>query len=190
MEFDNLSTYITLAKKTIAKFGGSMYPSSVKDMLKNEDVIADIANAIMYADWRWDAERKGFEGKSKTKYSYRNQCAIWAIKTYMTNRHKKNRFKLSSSLDKEESTYMSNVACENTEDPYDYIEDIESTNNLKEIFESIFTSNILNDKQKQQMKEYYYNNKTLAQIGKEYGVTREAVRQNIQKGLKKIKEYV
>jgi RNA polymerase sigma factor (sigma-70 family) len=190
MEFDNLSTYLTLAKKTIAKFGGSMYPSAVKDMLKNEDVIADIANAIMYADWRWDSERKGFEGKSKTKYSYRNQCAIWAIKTYMTNKHKKNKFKLSSSLDKEESSYMSNVACENTEDPYDYIEDIESTNNLKEIFDSIFASDVLNDKQKEQIIEYYYNDKTLAQIGKKYGVTREAVRQNIQKGLNKIKCYV
>lgn len=190
MEFDDLSTYMTLSKKTIAKFAGSMYPSSVKEMLNNEDVIADVANAIMHADWRWDSERKGHEGKSKTKYSYRNQCAIWAIKTYMSSRHRKRKVKPASCLDKDETSYMANVKCLKTVDPQDFVELKELSKDMKEIFDSIFNSNLLNEKQKQQIIEYYYNDKTLAKIGQDFGVTREAVRQNIQKGINKIKQYV
>lgn len=190
MEFDSLSTYITLAKKVIAKFGKTMYPSSVTDMLKNEDVIGDVANALMYADWKWDATRVGHEGKSKTKYSYRNQCAIWAIKTFMTNKHKKNKFKIASLLDKEESSYIANIPCKNTPDPHDNLCNKESEANIKNIFEDIFSSDVLNEKQKQQIIAYYYKNKTLAEIGKDFGVTREAIRQNIQKGIMKIKSYV
>jgi len=51
-------------------------------------------------------------------------------------------------------------------------------------------SDIVSSKQKNQIKQYYFENKTLLEIGKEYGVTREAIRQNIQKGIKRIQEYV
>jgi hypothetical protein len=51
-------------------------------MLKNEEAISDVATALMYADWRFDENRKGKTGLQKTLYSYRNQCAIWAIKKY------------------------------------------------------------------------------------------------------------
>jgi RNA polymerase sigma factor (sigma-70 family) len=51
-------------------------------------------------------------------------------------------------------------------------------------------SQILSDKQRNQIKKYYFEEKTLLQIGKEYGVTREAIRQNIQKGLNRIRSYV
>ena len=54
---------------------------------------------------------------------------------------------------------------------------------------TLLESNILSDKQRDQIYSYYFDNKTLLQIGKEYGVTREAIRQNIQKGLNKIRAY-
>ncbi|MFN9953180.1 MAG: hypothetical protein ACK55I_08775, partial [bacterium] len=88
-EFDDLSIYINLAKKIISKFAPNFYGSLRTELLNNEDAIADIASALMFADWRWDETRKGFNGKAKTKYSYRNQCGIWAIKTYLTNKYRK-----------------------------------------------------------------------------------------------------
>ena len=85
--FDALSTYISLAKKTISKFGPKFYNGLSMEMLKNEEAISDIATAIMYADWKWDSNRVGFNGKTKSKYSYRNQCGLWAIKTYLSYLH-------------------------------------------------------------------------------------------------------
>jgi DNA-directed RNA polymerase specialized sigma subunit len=37
---------------------------------------------------------------------------------------------------------------------------------------------------------YYFEDKTLLEIGNIFGVTREAIRQNIQKGIKRIRAYV
>jgi RNA polymerase sigma factor (sigma-70 family) len=48
----------------------------------------------------------------------------------------------------------------------------------------------ISDKQRQQLIMYYYDNKTLAEIGTEFSVTREAVRQNIQKALNTIRESI
>ena len=36
---------------------------------------------------------------------------------------------------------------------------------------------------------YYFENLSLAKIGKKYGVTREAIRQNMKVSIKKIQEY-
>ena len=41
--------------------------------------------------------------------------------------------------------------------------------------------------QKNQLIEYYLNERTYEEIGLEYGVTREAVRLNVKKGLEKLK---
>ena len=90
-EYDSLSTYISLAKKTISKFAPKFYKTLSHDMLANDDAVADVAHAIMVADWKYDNDRVGkTTGQKKTKYSYRNQCAIWAIKTYITSKYKKN----------------------------------------------------------------------------------------------------
>jgi RNA polymerase sigma factor (sigma-70 family) len=191
-EFDNLSTYITLAKKIISKFAPNFYSSLRKELLNNEDAIADIASAIMFADWRWDANRKGFDGKGKTKYSYRNQCGIWAIKTYLTNKYKKNNQSLSlyNNEANNDSTFAENISDNVEYDPAKIIEDQEYSEHLSSNIEVLLSSGIISDKQKQQIIEYYFNDKTLSDIGKQFGVTREAVRQNIQKGLSKIREYV
>lgn len=189
-EFDDLSVYMDLAKKTIAKFGAGIYPSLAAEMLKSEDAIADVATAIMYADWRWDNNRSGFNGQKKTQYSYRNQCAIWAIKTYISQKHKKGNVKVSSSLDKNESSYIANIPDKTNNNPALIVQEKEIQENLSITIKDILNSSIINDKQRDQIKQYYYQNKTLSEIGKQYGVTREAIRQNIQKALGKIKEYV
>ena len=89
--YDSLDTYIGLAKKTISKFGSQFYSGLSTEMLKNSDAISDVATAIMYADWRFDPNRPGKSGQKKTLYSYRNQCALWAMKTYVTVKYKKRK---------------------------------------------------------------------------------------------------
>ena len=191
-EYDDMLTYITLAKKIISKFAPNFYSSLRNELLSNEDAIADIASSLMFADWRWDENRKGFNGKSKTKYSYRNQCGIWAIKTYLSNKYKKSN--QSYSIDNTDinntMSFAENIACSDSYDPALIIEEKEHQENLKQTIDILFSSSIISDKQKEQIKQYYFDDKTLSEIGKSFGVTREAVRQNIQKGLSKIREYV
>jgi len=190
-EFENLSTYILLAKKVISKFAPTFYSGLNKELLSNEDAISDIASALMNADWKWDKNRVGYNGQSKTRYSYRNQCGIWAIKSYISNKYKKKNQKLSiDNISNEDmKTFSASIVDKSMSDPYDIVSSEEETTNLQNTVKTLLDSDMLSDKQRNQIKKYYFENKTLVQIGDEYGVTREAIRQNIQKGLNKIREY-
>lgn len=191
-EFDSLCGYLILAKKIISKFSPGFYPNLRQELLTNEDAIADIASAIMIGDWRWDKNRTGHEGKSKTRYSYRNQCGIWAIKTYLSNKYRKSNIHYSiDNIDLDNNiNFADNISDKEEYDPSTVVENQEYNTALKTNLENVLSSGIVSDKQKKQIEQYYYEDKTLSDIGKEFGVTREAVRQNIQKGLSKIREYV
>ena len=191
-QFEDLNTYILLAKKVISKFAPNFYSSLRNELLNNEDAISDIASALMTADWKWDKNRTGFNGKSKTRYSYRNQCGLWAIKTYVTNKYKKQKNKLSidNISNDEMKTYAGHIQDTSVCNPAEIVSQKEQSQQLRTIINKLLDSSILSDKQRNQIKKYYFENKTLLQIGKEYGVTREAVRQNIQKGLNRIRSYV
>lgn len=188
-QFDTLESYIDTAKKIIAKYN-SRSSTDIHNLLKSEDVISDVASAIMYADWKWDSERVGkITGKKKTKYSFRNQCAIWAIKTHMTNRHKKKRINIIDiDLQDNKEFVGSYIEDHRYNNPYLETETNEYRKDIDLLLNEIMSSDILSDKQKNQIHKYYIEGMTLSQIGKEYGVTREAVRQNIKKGIKIIQE--
>lgn len=192
-QFETLSTYTMLAKKIISKFAPSFYSNLRQELLSNEEAISEIAEAIMIADWRWDKDRTGHEGKSKTKYSYRNQCGLWAIKTYVSNKYKKKNTNFSIHNDissrGESKSFAENMKEKTPSDPYLLLAEKEEKELISKYISDILSSEILSDKQRNQIKEYYFNDKTLLEIGNEYGVTREAIRQNIQKGLTKIRDY-
>ena len=80
------------------------------------------------------------------------------------------------------------IADDKSSNPLDIIMEQEEKDNLKQNLKDILESDILNDKQRNQIKMYYYENKTLSQIGKVFGVSREAVRQNIKRGLQNIRK--
>jgi RNA polymerase sigma factor (sigma-70 family) len=189
--YDSLDTYLNLAKKTIAKFAPKFYNGLSTEMLKNNDAISDVATAIMYADWRYNPERKGKNGQSKTLYSYRNQCAIWAIKTYVTNKYKKNNTHisldcLSKISDQSLHDILEDKSCIN---PETILMQKELNTNLNSSINDLLQSSQLTEKQRTQLRMYYLENKTLSLIGKKFGVSREAVRQNIKRAMELIKSY-
>lgn len=189
-QYDSLSSYISLAKKTISKFGPKFYNGLALEMLQNEEAISDIATALMYADWRFDENRVGKTGLKKTKYSYRNQCALWAIKTYVTNKYKgKKHLSLDRTLGESSDDNGYDYTISGTQTPDDIIIKEEETAILSDTINSLLASDLLSDKQRQQIKMYYFDNYTLSKIGKHFGVSREAVRQNIKRGLDTIREY-
>lgn len=186
IKFDDLKTYILLAKKAISKFGPKFYNGLSAKMLKSEDAISFVTNAIMMADWRWDENRLGSTGKKKTKYSYRNQCALWAIQTYVSKEHKVSKNNKSYSLDYsiEDGTDLHSISADDSCEPPDSIVmKIEERENLSSLINQLLSLNTLSDRQKDYIKLYYFESQTFEQIGNKYGITREAVRQGLNKGL-------
>jgi RNA polymerase sigma factor (sigma-70 family) len=198
IKFESLDFYINLAKKIIAKMGPTFFSGLSKQMLKNEDAISFVANAIMMGDWRWKKDQKEEDVKVyKNLYSYRNQCGIWAIKTYVTKQYKQNnnKRKINSKyslnyVDDNDISLESAIADNNQKEPIENLIEKEKVSNLLNSIEDLFNSGILSDKQKEQIIMYYYENMTLEQIGKKYNVTREAVRQSIKSAILKIKALI
>lgn len=196
IKFDSLSTYILLAKKSISKFSNQFYHGLSTKMLKDEDAIASVANAMMMADWRWDENYQNEKGTKKTKYSYRNQCALWAIQTYLTkNLKKKSKIKKVYSLDFALEEEDSNSAYSYTEDtrtmpPEQMLIEQENKQELKDLIESLLSLECLSARQKDYIRLYYFESYTFDKIGKKYGITREAVRQGLNKAINIIKDLV
>jgi RNA polymerase sigma factor (sigma-70 family) len=194
--FDSLENYVLLAKKSISKFCKQFYQGLSTKMLKDEDAISSVANAMMMADWRWDENYQNEKGTKKTKYSYRNQCALWAIQTYVTKNLKKNHklnkvYSLDYMSDNDENASAhSYTADTRTMSPEDIIILKENEEELKKLIESLLSLNCLTERQKDYIKLYYFESYTFDKIGQKYGITREAVRQGLNKALETIREVV
>lgn len=191
VNFQNLDDYLLMAKKTISRFSNRSYDDVSFRMLKDEDAIASVAYAIMMADWRYDENYSQDQEKQKTRYSYRNQCAIWAIKSYITrsNKQTKRKPKITSL----------NYHYENSKDCYSYIKD-HKTSSPEELairseedtivnneIDYLLNNSNLSTKQKEHIRLYYLDKYTLQQIADKYSLTKEAIRQSIMKGMDSIR---
>lgn len=197
VNFESLDFYTTLAQKIIAKFATKFGNNVSKYMLKNEDAISFVANAIMMGDWRWK-ENESIDNKYKSLYSYRNQCGIWAIKTYVTKTYRANnsnkKIKSSYSLNHiqdEDGSQLENIVADKSQySPIDILISNEDNNIKRDLINDILLSDLLSDKQKQYIKLYFFENFTLEKIGQKFNVTREAVRQSIKVSIQKIKDLL
>lgn len=195
IEFDSLHEYILLAKKSISKFSNKFYQGLSTKMLKDEDAISSVANAIMMADWRWDEDYKNSKGTKKTRYSYRNQCALWAIQTYLSKDNKKNKKfknKKAYSLDYIISDSDSDSVQSLTEDssaktPEEILIAKENKEQLSLLIDNLLSLDCLTPRQKDYIRLYYFESYTFEKIGQKYGITREAVRQGLNKAIETIR---
>lgn len=193
ISFDSLDTYILLAKKSISKFSNQFYQGLSAKMLKDEDAIASVANAIMMADWRWDENYQNEKGTKKTRYSYRNQCALWAIQTYLSKNHKKNKrftnkvYSLDHALDEEQSNIHNLTADIKSQSPELALIQKENQEELKYLIDRLLSLDCLTARQKDYIRLYYFESYTFEKIGQKYGITREAVRQGLNKAIETIK---
>jgi RNA polymerase sigma factor (sigma-70 family) len=189
IKFDSLQTYVLLAKKAISKFANQIYNGLSSKMLKDEDAIASVANAIMMADWRWDENYQNEKGTKKTRYSYRNQCALWAIQTHVSKRSKKSKkynnvYSLDYISESDDSLSAHNYTQDNKMlSPEQIAINNEENETLKNLINAMLDSGCLTDRQKDYIKLYYFEDYTFDKIGKKYGITREAVRQGLNKAL-------
>jgi len=196
VKFESMDFYICLAQKIIAKMAPSFFGGLSKEMLKNEDAISFVATAIMMGDWRWKNGEENTDKQYKNLYSYRNQCGIWAIQTYVTKKYKQNnsnkKIKASYSLShQEDDMALEGVLPDvNQKEPVNILIDQEAKNSLSNDIVNLLDLSAISDKQKQYIQMYYYENMTLEQIGRHFNVTREAVRQSIKSALAKIRNII
>ena len=195
IEFSSLEHYILLAKKSISKFSNQFYQGLASKMLKDEDAISSVATAIMMADWRWDENYQNDKGTKKTKYSYRNQCALWAIQTYVSKNYKRPKkykkfYSLDHSIDDEESTINSLTKDNTIMSPEEIVLSEENKTELTNLINQLLNMNCLSERQRDYIRLYYFENYTFEKIGKKYGITREAVRQGLNKALDTIRSMV
>lgn len=196
LEFDSLSNYLTMAKKAISKFANNTYQGLSRKMLNDEDAVSHVANAMMMADWRWDENYENKDGTKKTKYSYRNQCALWAIQSYTTQNTKKSKniknvYSLDSCISENNPIDIYELTPNNKQlTPDRILENKENSELLSNLVEDLLKSVYLSDRQKEYIKLYYFKNYTFEKIGKEYGITREAVRQGLNKAIQLIRSCV
>jgi len=192
ISFESLDFYINLSQKIICKLGPTFFTGLSKEMLSNEDAISFIANAIMMGDWRWTKQEEDRDKKHKNLYSYRNQCAIWAIKTYITKKYKQAHSTNPSCLNHEYEnlSLLDMVADKKQRPPLEMIIETENNEVSTNLLRRLFDSDIISEKQKRHIKMYYLEEQTLEKIGKEYNVTREAIRQSIKTAISKIRALV
>lgn len=189
IKFETMNTYLMLAKKVISKFGPQFYPGLAKEMLNNEEALSDVAAALMNADWKYDPEKPTLSGQKKTLYSYRNQCGLWAIKTYITNKYKKSKkVSLDFSID-DNSALVSTIIDHKNQSPAIIVENQECEDNLRRDISKLLQISPITSRQKDQISLYYLEGLTLSQIGKKYNISREAVRQNIKRAINIIRKY-
>lgn len=197
IQFDSLQKYMLLAKKSISKFANQFYQGLSTKMLRDEDAISSVANAIMMADWRWDENYKNDKGTKKTRYSYRNQCALWAIQTHITKDHKKDKkfkkkiYSLDHIREDDNESSIHDFTQDNKSiSPEDILIHQENKQELSELVDALLNLDCLTSRQKDYIRLYYFESYTFEKIGKKYGITREAVRQGLNKTLSMIRSHI
>jgi len=191
-KFEDLSTYLSISKKVIAHFAPHFYSGLAQEMLDNEDCISDVATAIMRADEKWNPNYRSKIGTVRTKYSYRNQYAIWAISEYVTN--KKNQpHNISLSYISEDNDILpirDIISDSNIDNPVNIAEHKETQQYQSQLINKILSCGILTPCQEKYIRARHLKGQTLQQIGDEYNVSKEAVRQGLEKGMKILRNLV
>ncbi len=194
LEFASLKEYLLLAQKTISKFSRQFYKGLGVKMLKDEEAISSVANSMMMADWRWDKDYENKQGTKKNKYSYRNQCALWAIQTYLSKDYKMNQTQTKTfSLDQDSTSQETINIHELTADlkvccPEEYLIQQEEAEALKKTIEELLSLDCLSARQKDYIRLYYFEGQTFKKISEKYNITREAVRQGLNKAISIIRQ--
>ena len=192
-EYEALSEYLLIAKKTIARFANKFYPTLAQEMLKSEDAISQVASAVMEADWKWNPEYRSKTNTVRSKRAYRNQCAIWAIQNYIGQKKRtRNTISLSYESDNGEHdvSISGTIADKKAYNPAIIASNNEELRNTQGLIKSLLDSGIISDKQREYITAYYLDDQTLQEVGEKFGVSREAVRQCITKGIDTIKELI
>jgi hypothetical protein len=107
------------------------------------------------------------------------------MQTYVSKSHKHNNKSKVYSLDYTDAdTDLSGLSADkDTCKPDLIVMEKEEKESIRNLVQQMLSLNSLSDRQKDYITMYYFESQTFEQIGKKYGITREAVRQGLNKAL-------
>lgn len=185
-EFLSLQIYHSQAKKIICRFCS---PSVIRIFLKNEDVISQVAEKLMEADWRYREDMGAKRG------TYRVHCGRWAIKTLLKKLNKNAKYKNlpdGKHVDSLSAFHISKDKSKNLSTNSEPLkEDIENELNLldKSLCEYFLKCSNITDKQEGYLRMKYLENMTNKQIAETFNTSSQNVQSIISKGVAIMQEY-
>lgn len=192
-DFETNKEYLKIAKKLVSKFGPTFGPNITKEILASDDAISNIATHLMLADWRWSEKYKNEQNTVRAKYSYRTQCGIWAIKGYMNRKTKSKETPVRSlnSTPGDSDTQIIKLIEDKKAAVYaTSYEDEEHKKFVNDKLNALLGSGILTEKEQDYITKHYLEQLTMPEIASKNKITREAVRQVINRGISKLQELV
>lgn len=176
-----LDEYTTTAEKAIKKWG---HPKML-----NDEGIGAVIHMMMKADLK-------FDGRG-TRSGYRMKAARYAIGRLFSLYHlSKERAKkkpkilsLNHIIDSTngEETEMYTMVDSGYEPP-DVI--LENQERNSKVYNTIMESDVLTPREKQVLRGYYWDNKKIPALAREFNVSNQAVQQHLSHGIEKLKNIL
>ena len=178
-----LEEYTVISKKLIRSIAPKIRIGLAEQLLSSDDAIANIASQIMFADWKWNG--------LGTIQGYRKQCAEWAIKGYIgrdVQRSKKYMMSLNYKLDDDGNELCELIPDSEVCDPHDIVAEKETQSIQTELIDSLLGSGVLTEPQEQCIRLHYLQELSFTDISKDLGISREAVRQLVGRGMLRLRK--
>jgi len=186
VKFQTLEEYLILAKKLLVVNGNRINSGLAREMLGNDDVIANLATELMSAEL-------SFNGNGNL-YGYRKQIAKWVIFEYIERKTKSNKYSYLS-IDSEygdgnhSASYplsFKNLLKSSEKSPFENACD--SENNFENSIQKMIVKGYISNIQGNYLKSHFLDGLSMTEIAKDRGVTLQAVSLSIKRAIKKLRE--
>lgn len=173
-DFGTLDEYLEIARRTIVSYAGEIRLGLADEMLKNEDAVANVAHAVMMADWH-------FDGRGD-KFGFRKQRIKWAIRNYIT---RKTHRQYTTTIDGGGHCAMS------LKDTEANMPDVNiNREEMATSLHKLLDSGSISKQAASYLRQYYLEGSCLQQIADRRGVTKQGVQQLITSSLRVLKETI
>lgn len=178
--FEDLQEYTLAAKKLIAAEAPKIKTGLAQEVLADADALSRCVEAVIQADWRWD-------GHTGTKYGYRKQRVIWTLQNWVS-RQAKIKSKQTASL---------NMVVARGDGKDLALSDVLPSGQPTPLQEAIAAEELgildtmlghLNERERQIVEMYYLEGKVMAEIGEEFGCSRQRVDQILKRAVSSLQE--
>lgn len=164
--------YVTIAEKFLSK----------RSLPIDDEAISYIVYYMVKADSRWDGRG--------SKPAFRGQYAWYGLTKWLRKRNKSRPkcISLDNKLHHQAMSSMQDNCFAHTVTPpqTDFVQDIMN----RDIIDFIRNADRISDKNKDILFAYYLEGYTLEELGYRYNVTRERIRQILEKTLEKVRTLI
>ena len=180
-EFCTLEEYTDIAKKTISRY----CPKNREEILRNDDAVANIAHAIMLADWQ-------FNGRG-SKFGFRKSRARFAIKSYLSRRARnlKNvEFSIDSIMNNETQDTFAATIVDDRETAQENLSREENNKYLLKKLEDFRNRGVLSNRAYNYIQDFYLNDMKVEDMAAKYDVTKQSIYHQMNSSMKTLRRLL